>query len=888
MKRIVHLIILLALCSISGMAQQTSLSEMEKLFTWFTATASFDRRYPREKVYVHFDNSAYMEGDSLWYKAYVVRASSLQPTTLSRVLYVDLLNADGQLMTQQIQKLDSLGQADGCFSLALPVRAGYYEVCAYTREMVNWGEEACFSRVFPVFAARQTRKGRVQGGDFRLEQMELPMPEPNKKVTLGCPRPYELKSTRERKLEFYPEGGLRAKGLQQRMAFTLTDGRGHAVDDTIQVFDENGVLLSEVQTEHEHMGVFMLPEGTMGGYALVKGMKKRFPLPIPEADYAVYADRKDEELNVDVMATDEAISAHRLLGLLITNREKVCYFDTLTADARSIGMQIPMKALRMGVNRIQLFDSDGHGLASRLVWHTDEKSRHRCVSLSLSTNRPSYGPFEPASVRVTLTDAESKPVSATMSISIRDTQGNIVYDADDGMKADLLLASELRGYVHHPAAYFEQDDAVHHRMLDLLLMVQGWTAQRFDVMCGADSFRLIQPIEDRYILRGALYKQGKSRLVPMAGQNLSLRMYSHQGEGVEGKAITDAKGCFAFESNVDFTGPFVAQFTNTTDEGKRQWSKLTLDRWFSPQPKAFCGRELDIYPPSQVEKNMEMVHEEDHQQTDTIRASMRETLGEASVTARKLYHGFTGTRYTWDGGERKGMSRATKYYNISREVERFKDMGREPRDIFQFLGILEEASLKNYTQGNDARESADEVQARGTFEIVERPYTPDSSYVIYRGRDLRVMVDNELFDSLFVRFNEIYRDLPAEYIKSASFVKDGLADDALGRKNLNRSKDRYTLYLNSIPDFYRTHSKLRGVERRNVNGFQRHIAFYHPDYSGIDIPSSEDVRRTLYWNPSVRTDSQGQAVIRFYTNSRQKQILDISVRGMTNDGRIVE
>lgn len=234
------------------------------------------------------------------------------------------------------------------------------------------------------------------------------------------------------------------------------------------------------------------------------------------------------------------------------------------------------------------------------------------------------------------------------------------------------------------------------------------------------------------------------------------------------------------------------------------------------------------------------------------------------------------------------MSRATKYYNISREVERFKDMGREPRDIFQFLGILEEASLKNYTQGNDARESADEVQARGTFEIVERPYTPDSSYVIYRGRDLRVMVDNELFDSLFVRFNEIYRDLPAEYIKSASFVKDGLAEDALGSRNLNRSKDRYTLYLNSIPDFYRTHSKLRGVERRNVNGFQPHAAFYHPDYSGVDIPSADDVRRTLYWNPSVQTDSQGQAVLRFYTNSRPKQVLDISVRGMTKDGRIVE
>ena len=39
------------------------------------------------------DNASYLEGDTLWYKAYVVRASSLLPTELSKVLYVELLNA---------------------------------------------------------------------------------------------------------------------------------------------------------------------------------------------------------------------------------------------------------------------------------------------------------------------------------------------------------------------------------------------------------------------------------------------------------------------------------------------------------------------------------------------------------------------------------------------------------------------------------------------------------------------------------------------------------------------------------------------------------------------------------------------------------------------------
>ncbi|MBR5634056.1 MAG: hypothetical protein IKW78_02580, partial [Prevotella sp.] len=34
----------------------------------------------QEKVYVHTDNTCYFVGDTLWYKAYVLRADDLRPT----------------------------------------------------------------------------------------------------------------------------------------------------------------------------------------------------------------------------------------------------------------------------------------------------------------------------------------------------------------------------------------------------------------------------------------------------------------------------------------------------------------------------------------------------------------------------------------------------------------------------------------------------------------------------------------------------------------------------------------------------------------------------------------------------------------------------------------
>ena len=132
--------------------------------------AGFDHEYPREKVYLHLDNSAYIEGDTLWFKAYVVQAD-LRPTTLSRVLYVELLNAGGQMMDQKLIRLDSLGKGDGMFDLNLPVTNGFYEVRAYTREMRNWGDAACYSRVLPVFERPKV------AGDFSHLNIKRPEAE---------------------------------------------------------------------------------------------------------------------------------------------------------------------------------------------------------------------------------------------------------------------------------------------------------------------------------------------------------------------------------------------------------------------------------------------------------------------------------------------------------------------------------------------------------------------------------------------------------------------------------------------------------------------------------------------------------------------------------------
>ena len=81
----------------------------QTMFVMYAAVP--DKKPPKvlpvqEKVYLHFDNNCYFQGDTIWYKAYVVLADDNSPQPLSKILYVELLNEQGYLMERQQLTID--------------------------------------------------------------------------------------------------------------------------------------------------------------------------------------------------------------------------------------------------------------------------------------------------------------------------------------------------------------------------------------------------------------------------------------------------------------------------------------------------------------------------------------------------------------------------------------------------------------------------------------------------------------------------------------------------------------------------------------------------------------------------------------------------------------
>ena len=182
MKQLYIALLLHSILSIHSLQAQER-HEADSLMSHIRHAMHFNRVVPQEKVYLHLDNMGYFENEQIWFKAYLTRTDTGRPSDLSKVLYVELLNMSGDVIKTTKWPVDSLGQSHGDMKLDSLLGSGYYEVRAYTRYMTNWGANACFSRVVPVFKKAEGG-GRLQRPDHHDATVQTPRPQQ--------PRPQQL------------------------------------------------------------------------------------------------------------------------------------------------------------------------------------------------------------------------------------------------------------------------------------------------------------------------------------------------------------------------------------------------------------------------------------------------------------------------------------------------------------------------------------------------------------------------------------------------------------------------------------------------------------------------------------------------------------------------
>ncbi len=472
----------------------------------------FGKGVPQEKVFLHLDNTCYFVGDTIWYKAYVTRSDGNIPTNLSKIVYAELFTPDGYLVERQQLQM-SEGAAHGAFILTDSLYSGYYELRAYTLWMLNFGlydhphskwtehmfynkgmakaffrdYDKIYSRVFPVFDKPQTE------GEFFKDMTLRPM------------RRYFKSAKGKPKLNvrFYPEGGDIVEGTTVRVAFEANTEEGQHIGPSLSIQDSNGKEIVRANTLNRGRGVFTLPSVPAGErYKAVfkhDGYDYSIDLPKPQPEgCSMNVSNKGE--SIIVFLETKGLSSVPL-GLQIQHQGVSKDYQDITLDASGkTRIEIASSLLPTGVNQFTVFDGQGRIYADRLLFvnHHDFDA----PQIEISGVKKQYEAFEPITLQLRMTQPEAG--TPHVSLSVRDRATDEPSYDNGNILTEMLLGSELKGFIENPGFYFEADDSLHRQALDLLMMVQGWRRYSWKQMSGTHPFELIHYPEEFQTISGCV------------------------------------------------------------------------------------------------------------------------------------------------------------------------------------------------------------------------------------------------------------------------------------------------------------------------------------------------------------------------------------------------
>lgn len=759
---------------------------MKQLTRFYTST------YP-EKSYVQFDKDTYAAGETVWFKAYVVEGSTHQPDTLSRILYVDLLNPDQKVVQQRVLTLKN-GTTPGDFQLADSLKQGTYTVRAYTNWMRNAGTGYFFTRPLTVWAstvATASKPGR------RPAIVAAPTTPPASKWL---------------DVQFFPEGGQLVTGLVSTVGFKAIDSYGMGVDIQGVIQDEAGQPVTEFRSEHLGMGRFQLkPEAGKRYVAVVRqpdGQRVRHELPAAQpTGFTMRVLQLLTSYQVAIQCKLPPNAPAERVTVVGHVRGQVVYAGQgEISEGNTFSTSIPKDRFPGGVVHFTLFDSKQAARCERLAFTNASPG----LRISLQPDKSSYGPREKVTVNVAVTDEAGRPASGQFSVAVNST-ALVPFDSSaTDIRTHLLLTSDLHGTVEQPGYYFRNQKPDTRQALDNLLLTQGWRRFVWKPLLANKLGDFPYPLEQTLSLSGQVFGNKQALAV-----NTKVSLFRFGSAQDITQATTDSAGRFLF---MGFNGRDTARVLVQvpSQKGLRN-PNVKLDRRVveaskfptRPLPDATPARE----PYLTSSKRQQVV---ERQYSPNAKSIM---LGNVTVKGRKTVQ--PDTRRIYGQADvvvkTKDIPAASSYTNV--------------------LQLLQGRVAGVSVTGNPMNMN---VQIRG------------------QGTPL-ILIDGIPVDA------DALNSIPVTDVESVEVLK-GASAAIYGSRGGGGVIAIFTKRGN--PDYDFSNDPARpGIQPYTMPQFYQVREFYAPTYANTKNASVPDFRSaTLYWNPTVRTDANGQATLSFYSS----------------------
>lgn len=638
-------------------------------------------------------------------------------------------------------------------------------------------------------------------------------------------------------LKFYPEGGNLIAGIANKIAFEIKDNKHQKINGLGVIKDQDGHEILDFKTMDLGLGNFIfIPEKNKSYYAsiYINGKEEKYTLPKTlDEGYTIGVVNNGQHIIIQNSSTTK----NGLKGsyLVAHQRGHLLYKKFISENKTNDLVKISTEELADGVINITLFNHSGNPVAERLVFIDNPKND---LQLNIKTPTLPITPRKKITVKIDVKNNNNQMVPSTLSMAVRDLKAYPHNTRSGHIKSWLLLNSDLKGSIKNAGYFFEKGNDLKRRfLLDLVMMTHGW--RRFtwtDIL--NNKKQTIPPEKGLYISGTTKYLKK-----PYSSFSAPTRL-TFLGKDVFQEPITssDSLGKFKF-------GPFV---------------------FFDSIPVLVESRIDNFKSTKRKNRNVVILIDKDKQLKSVNRNVIfnKQEHKKAQITNFiKVKKYIQEENFKYDKEVEK-LKEITLVAKLKSDFEKRQDEMSDATDYGepingQRLDLLNDFTAPGNYSAYNIVSQMNGVHTNGDSIFVRRSHQPAT-----------ILLDNLEIDA------SLLYSISGDEI---SFI------DILDGIDLSTFSSSYSgviaLYSNSGNVGSKHVKRKPGIIDYQAKGFYTAREFYTADYeNNFELINKQDLRTTLYWNPTIQTTSDKETQISFYTSDIRSDYI-IEIEGISTNGQ---
>jgi len=624
-------------------------------------------------------------------------------------------------------------------------------------------------------------------------------------------------------IAFFPEGGALVEGLTSIVAFKTNDEQGNGLKATGSIISSKGDTVVTFNSTEAGMGIFAFTPQPGEKYRVAGHYdQEKFSATLP----VILGKGLSMHVTTDSANIKAVISANTDIFAELKDK-------SISVLLKHAGDVIYSGAIKLSKPTVSVtIPTKGFARGISALTLLDDQGRPNCerlvfiqgdenIQLAISADKAMYKSREKVTLKVKTSNALGQPVKTSLSLAAVD---EMVPDDGQNILAYFLLQSEIKGEIKNAAQYFDASNPARLKQLDLLLLTQGWRDYLWKKLADS-SIKISYMPEPGITIKGSVREKLADK--PLANMNITLFGSNFTGDKLF-TTKTDQDGRY-FLDGLKWYGNQAIKISSKDDKDKKGgW--LQIDTLIKPLNLASLKMpQTGIPNPLNVALGQRMDYNRTYKFGDSI------TLSDVEIKAEKSKRVvlFDETLTTFGYPE--------QVFNITAADYSYKGL---------------EHFLLTKANGAMPVEDSDSIGNEGvTFIANGKKVRP------------RIKVNNR-------------EELVAERLDYYSLTMDQINPVKIQHLIGNTGNDVYLISLNLKDEAMRgPNLNLLNV---NLNGYYNARTFYSPNYANPST-QSKDLRTTIFWNPAVKTNENGEAIITFY-NSDNKSNVRIKADGITDKG----